>query len=68
MTLTIEIKMDNAAFDEDGAGNGREYEVKQIFAQVTHGLFAIGKSRVSLRDSNGNRVGFAEIDEDNADA
>ena len=54
-TLKIEIKLDNAAFADS-------QEANRILADFTR-FHTIGKMTegVSLRDINGNKVGFAKV-------
>ncbi len=59
MTLKIEIKMDNAAFDQN---NGVEAaRILTELADRIHGMtLSVGESS-GLRDFNGNKVGTAEV-------
>lgn len=62
MKLRIEVDLDNAAFQDDAEG---EYE--RIFADVASRLpvpVRDTNGRLTLRDSNGNIVGHAEITND----
>jgi hypothetical protein len=64
MKLKIEIDMDNAAFGEDLQG-----EVASILSRIPVRLGSLnegGEDRIfvqTLRDTNGNTVGFARIKE-----
>ncbi len=63
MKLTIEINMDNVAFD--GYGN-RNYEIKELLETIRVSMFLTGvtnEEAIALRDTNGNTVGFAKIEE-----
>ena len=58
MKAKIEIKMDNAAF-ENGAGA----ELARILRGITNTLHdrAVVEMEIPLRDSNGNTVGKFEV-------
>jgi hypothetical protein len=56
MTITIRLKTDNAAFEDD-----REGELLRIFGQAALAVVQYGASRKSLRDSNGNTVGSVTV-------
>jgi hypothetical protein len=60
MKLTIEINMDNAAFDENP-----EWEVGRILNKIISCLDNRSLSDLSeaLYDMNGNKIGFAETEE-----
>jgi len=55
MKLKLEIKMDNAAFDEEG-GDGWHYEAARILRDAADKI-ENGESEGNLRDFNGNLVG-----------
>jgi len=57
MKLTIEIDMDNAAFED----NGQDVEVRAILSQLTRQFGRLDDGQITLRDTNGNKVGFAVI-------
>ena len=64
MKLTIEIKMDNAAFDE-----GPETEAARILRELAEQLednwyFAKMDNELPLIDINGNRVGSVRVEGD----
>jgi len=55
----VEIKTSNAAFEDDC-----NFEIARILKKLAQDLeIGMGDSTI-LRDINGNRVGFAEFDED----
>lgn len=56
MKAKIEIQMDNAALADCPAT-----ELARILAELAEDLRHGGVGRTSLRDINGNRVGFFEI-------
>jgi hypothetical protein len=58
MKLTLEINMDNAAFDEDGYF----VEAARILREAADRL-EIGNDSGYLRDINGNRVGQFGIED-----
>jgi|688.fasta_scaffold1409555_2 hypothetical protein len=61
--IKIEFCTDNAAFD-DSIERGRFFcEVEDVLEQVKLGLES-GKDFGRLKDSNGNRVGFWQYEED----
>lgn len=55
----IEIDTDNAAFEDENL----EHELSQILRKASNRL-ANGELDFRLRDSNGNTVGFAYLEED----
>ena len=57
MQLNIKIEMDNSAFQDN------EDELKNIFIGIEEAVF-LGVGGGSVRDSNGNKVGFWEINEE----
>ena len=57
MQLNIKINMDNSAFEDN------EDELKTILEQISEAVF-LGVSGNPIRDSNGNKVGFWEVNED----
>ena len=57
--MTIVIKMDNAAFNDDEPEPG--YEVSKILATVPNRVILSTADYAILRDSNGNVVGHAEV-------
>ena len=57
MKLKIEIEMDNSAFIDD------EDELKDIFRRVEYAV-SVGAEGGSIRDGNGNKVGFWETTEE----
>lgn len=54
--LRIEIEMGNAAFADDPGA-----EVERIIRRVAESMTYSMGSYMNLRDSNGNRCGFAEV-------
>ena len=56
--LTIKIKTDNAAFEDHGLVN----ETLSILDDAMGQIDANGIGRYTLRDSNGNEVGFVSLD------
>lgn len=66
MKVSIEIKMNNAAFEENPA------ELSRILRKLANDLddpsepdgYIQMDGSLSLRDINGNRVGFCEFDEE----
>ena len=68
MKFTVQIEMENAAFEADEpAGGGRCPELARILAGVASrvaegwGSYGWGSTPVRLRDINGNVVGTAEF-------
>ncbi len=59
MDINIHIECDNAAFDEDGAGPSQE--VARILHDLVNKILSGGIGDRSLRDINGNTVGYMEI-------
>lgn len=59
MKLRIEIDLENAAFEDDPGA-----EIRCILRNVPRRLTLTEVDSVKLRDSNGNRVGSAEVVED----
>ena len=59
MKLTVEIDLDNAAFDEDVFE-----EMARILSEVVDEMAwkRACDPKITLRDANGNKVGFARID------
>ena len=57
MQLNIKINMDNSAFQDN------EDELQRIFIGIEEAVF-LGVSGNPVRDSNGNKVGFWEVNED----
>lgn len=55
MNITIECKLDNAAFEDNPD------ELRQILNQIPHNLKPGDDGK--LRDSNGNTVGSWEVNE-----
>ena len=53
--VTIEIDIDNSAFEEDP-----KFELDRILKEI----IGRGDLNYSLRDYNGNKVGFIKIEED----
>lgn len=65
MKFSLEIKMDNAAFSETAME--RESELRWILNSLCHriGEFPLKAGiSVPIRDSNGNRIGWARVDGD----
>lgn len=58
MRLIIEIEMDNAAFEDDPGA-----EVVRILRTVPQKVDWRGANSAKLRDSNGNTVGFARVED-----
>lgn len=58
MRLIIEIEMDNAAFEDDP----RE-EVEAVLLRCLRKISLAKADSVKLRDSNGNTVGFAKVED-----
>jgi hypothetical protein len=56
MQLNIKIDMDNSAFEDN------EDELKEIFERIEDAVF-LGVGGASVRDSNGNKVGFWTVEE-----
>jgi hypothetical protein len=54
MKITIDIKTDNAAFDDD------DMQIFNIISDVQAAV-VIGKREGNLRDSNGNAVGKFKV-------
>lgn len=54
--LTIEINLDNAAFEEG------QYEIARILQQLADTAENGSLRTTSLRDINGNKVGHVQID------
>jgi hypothetical protein len=68
MKCKIQIKMDNAAFTEDGLGLNQLYhfELARILRKLADKVLSEGESNwsidtIPLHDINGNRVGELEI-------
>ena len=59
MELTLNIKMDNAAFDD---GNDGRYEAARILRGAADKLES-GADYAPMMDVNGNKVGELNIDE-----
>ena len=58
MRLIISIEMDNAAFEDDSGA-----VVVKILRTVPRRLVLTEANRIRLRDSNGNTVGFAKVED-----
>lgn len=61
--LKIEINLDNAAFDEPYLNS----EVALILNKVANKLYNENEYPSVIRDSNGNKVGFVKLEEDEED-
>jgi hypothetical protein len=59
MKLMIEIRMENAAFEDDP----RE-EVKAVLSRCVRSMNLSDTDSIALRDSNGNTCGWARVRED----
>ena len=57
MKLKIEIEMDNSAFTDN------EGELRDIFGRIDYAV-SVGAEGGSIRDGNGNKVGFWETTEE----
>jgi hypothetical protein len=57
MKAHIEVKMDNAAFDDDWTS-----ELVRILRDLTTHISKTSPDRMTLRDINGNDVGFFRLD------
>lgn len=67
MKLTIEVELDNAAFDDDRDGieqEGSMFETARIL-RVLAGRFAAGSWPMEgpIMDANGNTVGLVRVDD-----
>lgn len=58
MKLQISIELNNAAFCEDP-----RWEIAALLTDLVPKLDFICRDPVIIRDSNGNRIGFATIEE-----
>lgn len=58
MKLMIEIRMENAAFENDPSG-----EVSRILRTVVQRVDFRGDNEAKLRDSNGNTCGWARVED-----
>lgn len=58
MTYRIEIKTDNAAFEDDPG-----YEVARILRKLADRVESEGLDQVRLMDINGNCVGSVEVED-----
>ena len=59
MKMTIEIEMNNSVFEENGVD-----EVANIIAEGLSKVDTVSEiAYISLRDTNGNRVGILKITE-----
>lgn len=63
MTFNVRISTDNVAFEEDNLGLEIARILRGVADEIESGVIATGET-IRLRDSNGNRVGFATLSED----
>lgn len=55
MIFTLKLRMDNAAFDDDGTSGGERPELARILRQVAENVSR--QDWGATIDANGNRVG-----------
>lgn len=63
-TFRVEIETDSAAFDDDGAGHEVARILRKLACDVESGGTTWFGGETTLRDANGNRVGFATFSEE----
>lgn len=62
MKATITVKMDNAAFEDNGNGNELARILEKAAAWAGSAILSAGDSK-NLFDINGNKVGTLEVTE-----
>lgn len=63
-TFRVEIETDNAAFDEDDGVHEVARILRKLACDVESGGPTWFGGETTLRDANGNRVGFATFSEE----